>query len=62
VTARTTSWEGINTESWSKVKAKATLERQTMREVIFEGLQQYIIVVQNPSSPNKKRKGEKKAE
>jgi hypothetical protein len=33
-----------------------------MREVIFEGLQQYIIVVQNPSSPNKKRKGEKKAE
>jgi hypothetical protein len=29
----------IDIELWSKVKEKATLERKTMREVIFEGLQ-----------------------
>ena len=28
----------IDIELWSKVKAKATLERKTMREVSFEGL------------------------
>ena len=32
----------IDIELWSKVKAKATLERKTMREVIFEGLKRYI--------------------
>ena len=32
----------IDIELWSKVKAKATLERKTMREVIFEGLKWYI--------------------
>ena len=28
----------IDIELWNKVKAKATLERKTVREVIFEGL------------------------
>ena len=32
----------IDIELWSKVKAKATLERKTMREVIFESLKWYI--------------------
>jgi len=32
----------IGRELWSKVKAKATLERKTMREVIFESLKWYI--------------------
>ena len=32
----------IDIELWSKVKAKATLERKTMREAIFEGLKWYI--------------------
>ena len=36
----------IDIELWSKVKAKATLERKTMREVIFEGLKWYITPVE----------------
>jgi hypothetical protein len=28
----------IDIELWSKVRVKSTLERKTMREVIFEGL------------------------
>jgi len=48
----------IDIELWSKVKAKATLERKTMREVIFEGLKWYIKSVEDPASD--KRKKEKK--
>jgi hypothetical protein len=33
----------IDIELWSKVKAKAALERKTMREVIFGGLEWYIL-------------------
>jgi len=51
----------INIELWSKVKAKATLERKTMREVIFEGLKWYITVVEIPATPGKKKKGKKKS-
>lgn len=45
--------------TWSKVKAKATLERKTMREVIFESLKEYITPVET-ASPDKKKKGKKK--
>jgi hypothetical protein len=49
----------IDIELWSKVKAKATLERKTMREVIFEGLKWYATTSEIPASPQKK-KGKKK--
>ena len=39
----------INIELWSKVRAKATLERKTMREVIFEGLKWYVTASEIPS-------------
>ena len=48
----------IDIELWSKVKAKATLERKTMREAIFEGLKWYA-AVENSANPQKK-KGKKK--
>ncbi len=48
----------IDIELWSKVKAKATLERKTMREVIFEGLNWYI----TPMETTSKKKGKKKAD
>jgi hypothetical protein len=38
---------------WSKVKAKATLERKIMREVIIESLKRYVKVVKT-SVGNKK--------
>jgi len=44
---------------WSKVKAKATLERKTKREVIFEGLKWYVAPAEIPATPQKK-KGKKK--
>jgi hypothetical protein len=47
----------IDIELWSKVKAKATLERKTMREVIFESLKWYITPME--TSHDKRRKGEK---
>ncbi len=49
----------IDIELWSKVKAKATLERKTMREVIFEGLKWYITPEEAPVTLQK-RKGKKK--
>ena len=50
----------IDIESWSKVKAKATLERKTMRELIFEGLNWYIRPVETTASSDKEKKGKKK--
>ena len=51
----------IDIELWSKVKAKATLERKTMREVIFESLKWYIAPPVQPSAnSDKKKKGRKK--
>ena len=50
----------IDIELWSKVKARATLERKTMRQVIFESLKQYITPVETGSTPNKKKKGKKR--
>jgi hypothetical protein len=38
----------IDIELWSKVKAKAILERKTMCEVIFEGLKWYVASVDTP--------------
>jgi len=49
----------IDIELWSKVKAKATLERKTMREAIFEGLKWYAALAETPASVQKK-KGRKK--
>jgi hypothetical protein len=46
----------IDIELWSKVKAKATLERKTMREVIFEGLKWYAASVENLAVSRKKGK------
>ncbi len=51
----------IDIELWSKVKAKATLERKTMREAIFESLKWYIGPTETTSS-DKKKKGKKKAD
>ncbi len=48
----------IDIELWSKVKA--TLERKTMREVIFESLRWYITPVE--TSLDKKKKGKKKTD
>lgn len=50
----------IDIELWSKVKAKATLERKTMREVIFEGLKWYISPAEGTASSDKKKKERKK--
>jgi len=50
----------IDIELWSKVKAKATLERKTMREVIFESLRWFITPVE--TSLDKKKKGKKKTD
>jgi hypothetical protein len=49
----------IDIELWSKVKAKATLERKTMREVIFESLKWYV-TTEGPSATPQKKKGRKK--
>ena len=49
----------IDIELWSKVKAKATLERKTMREVIFESLKWYIKPTEIATSSEKKKKGKK---
>jgi hypothetical protein len=46
----------IDIELWSKVKAKATLERKTMREVIFEGPKWYVTPVDIPARMDKKNK------
>jgi len=43
---------------WSKVKAKATLERKTMWEVIFEGLKWYV--TPEESAAPQQKKGKKK--
>jgi hypothetical protein len=50
----------IDIELWSKVKAKATLERKTMREAIFEGLKWYISPAGATASSDKKKKTKKK--
>ena len=49
----------IDIELWSKVKAKATLERKTMREVILESLNQYITSMEPTAISDKKKKRKK---
>ncbi len=49
----------IDIELRSKVKAKASLERKTMQEVIFEGLKWYIKPAEIATSSEKKKKGKK---
>jgi hypothetical protein len=49
----------IGRELWSKAKEKATLERKTMREVIFESLKWYIKPAEIATSSEKKKKGKK---
>ena len=46
----------IDIELWSKVKAKATLERKSMREVLFEGLKWYVTASEIPAKAGKKNK------
>jgi len=48
----------IDIELWSKVKAKATLERKSMREVLFEGLNLYLKLT-DPKTAEKPKKGKK---
>ena len=50
----------IDIELWSKVKAKATLERKTMREAIFDGLKWYIMPAETAAVSDKKKKPKKK--
>ena len=50
----------IDIELWSKVKAKATLERKTMRDAIFEGLKWYMRPVETSPRSCKKKKTKKK--
>jgi hypothetical protein len=50
----------IDIELWSKVKAKATLERKTMREVIFESLKWYVTPVAVSAGSDKKKRAKKK--
>jgi hypothetical protein len=50
----------VDIELWSKGKAKSTLERKTMREVIFESLKWYVTLVETAASSDKKKKGKKK--
>lgn len=62
-----TKWKGvtawiyilrdIDIELWSKVKAKAPLERKTMREVIFEGLKWYLKPTEIANFSERKREG-----
>jgi hypothetical protein len=40
--------------------AKATLERKTIHEVIYESLKQYIRPVETAAGPDKKKKAKKK--
>jgi len=46
----------IDIELRSKVRAKATSERKTIREVIFESLQWYMTPVETTASADKKEK------
>jgi hypothetical protein len=43
----------------SKVKAKATLECKTIREVILESLKCYIMPAETTATPDKKRETKK---
>ncbi len=49
----------IDMELWGKAKAKATLERKTMCEVIFEGLKWYLKPTEIAIFSEKKKKGRK---
>ena len=48
----------VNIELWAQVKQKATIERKTMRDVIFEGLRLYL---NPPASESVKAKPKRKA-
>ena len=49
----------IDINLWAQAKQKATVERKSMREVLFEGLKWYITPAEIPVTPQKK-KGKKK--
>ena len=44
---------------WAQAKRKATVERKSMREVLFEGLKWYVTSEEIPATPQKKN-GKKK--
>ncbi len=52
------STRDVDIELWAQVKQKATIERKTMRDVIFEGLRLYL---NPPASESVKAKPKRKA-
>ena len=50
---------GIDINLWAQAKQKATVERKSMREVLFEGIKWYVTPAEIPTTPQKK-KGKKK--
>ena len=49
----------INIEFWSEVKAKATLERKAMREVIFESLRWHMAPAETTLVLAKRKRGKR---
>jgi hypothetical protein len=47
---------------WSKVEAKATLERKSMRKIISESLKWYITPLKTTASSDKKKMGKRMVE
>jgi hypothetical protein len=50
---------GIDVNLWAQAKQEATVERKSMREVLFEGLKWYVTLAEIPATLQKK-KGKKK--
>jgi len=50
----------IDINLWAQAKQKATVERKSMREVLFEGLKWYVTPAEISASTDKKKKGKKK--
>jgi hypothetical protein len=46
----------IDINLWAQAKQKATVERKSMREVLFEGLKWYVTPAEIPATPQKKGK------
>jgi hypothetical protein len=51
----------IDVTLWAQAKQKATLERKSMREVLFEGLKWYVTPEEVPAKVGKEGKKKKRA-
>jgi hypothetical protein len=51
----------IDINLWAQVKQKATIERKSMREVLFEGLKLYLQPPPPASAPDKPKRKSKKS-